>query len=139
MARRQNQIRLLPENPFAVISALIGVIEIAFSYPVTRLSGSNQTIVVMFMVTFPILLLLCFFGILWFKPTHLYGPDRFRSDKAFLSSLSRFSAIKDAKDIYSLETELEYIEGDEDAGLRQRSMRAELRVAPEDEDNRDDQ
>ncbi len=69
----------IAQNPLAVISILIGVVEAAFSYPVTRLSGLNQTICVIFMVVFPVLLMMCFFATVWFKPGHLYAPKDYAS------------------------------------------------------------
>ena len=85
MAQRSSQ--RFPLNPLTVIGSLIGVVELAFAYPVTQLSGSNQTIVVIFMVGFPILLLLAFFLIVWFRPGHLYGPKDYSKDESFLEGI----------------------------------------------------
>jgi len=76
-------------NPLAVIAALIGVVEAAFAYPVTKLAGVNQTIVILFMVIFPFVLLLTFFLIVWFKPAHLYAPKDYQVDKSFLDAIGK--------------------------------------------------
>ena len=77
----------------AVIASLIGVVELAFAYPVTKLSGSNQTVIVWFMVCFPTLLLLCFFATVWLKPGHLYGPKDYGKDESFLKGIGRLPAV----------------------------------------------
>lgn len=83
----------IAQNPLAVISSLIAVVEAAFSYPVTRLSGSNQTVFVTFMVGFPVLLMACFFVTVWFKPGHLYAPKDYASPTDFLRGIGKSSAI----------------------------------------------
>lgn len=62
------------------VALLIGLVEAALAYPVGKLSGTNQTLFVYFMIGFPVLLLLCFFLTVWFKPAHLYGPRDFTQD-----------------------------------------------------------
>ncbi len=81
-------------NPLAVTVAFMGVVECAFAYPVTKLTGSNQTIFVIFMVCFPILVLALFFLVVWCRPTHLYGPKDYSKDEHFLSALVKTSALK---------------------------------------------
>lgn len=84
---------MIAQNPLAVISTLIALVEAAFSYPVTKLSGQNQTIFVVFMVGFPVLLMLCFFITVWFKPGHLYAPRDYASPTDFLRGIGKGSAI----------------------------------------------
>jgi|SRR5882724_8125256 len=98
MARGLPTIRQ-PQNPLTVIAALIGVVEAAFAYPVTKLTGANQTVFVYFMVGFPSLLLLCFFATVWFKPAHLYGPRDYTQDDSFLRGIGRVSALQGATSI----------------------------------------
>ena len=86
-------IKLIPQNPLAVIAALIGVVEAAFAYPVTRLTGANQTIFVAFMVGFPFFLVFCFFLTVWFKPGHLYAPKDYSKDESFLAVIRKIPAI----------------------------------------------
>jgi len=80
---------VVPRNPLAVIASLIGVVEVAFAYPVTRLSGINQTIIVVFLVAFPVLLVVCFFVTVWFKPGHLYSPKDYSTDESFLVGIRK--------------------------------------------------
>lgn len=83
----------LAQNPLAVIASLIAIVEAAFAYPVTKLSNTNQTIFVYFMVGFPVLLVLCFFITLWTKPGHLYSPKDYASPADFLRGIGKASAI----------------------------------------------
>jgi hypothetical protein len=87
---RQNK---QPSNPLTVIAALIGIVELAFAYPITKLSGTNQTIFVVFMVSFPVLLMSCFFLTVWFKPGHLYAPRDYANDQSFLGGIGRVPAL----------------------------------------------
>jgi hypothetical protein len=82
-----------PLNPLAVIASLIGVVELAFAYPITKLSGSNQTILVFFMVGFPVFLVSCFFLTVWFKPGHLYSPRDYADDQSFLGGIGRMPGL----------------------------------------------
>src|SRR5713226_355245 len=88
----QTRTKLGPQNPLAVIASLIAVVEIAFAYPVTVLSDTNQTILVVFLVSFPVLLLLCFFLTVWFRPGHLYSPKDYSKDESFLEGIGRLPA-----------------------------------------------
>lgn len=81
----------MPRNPITIVALLIGIVEVAFAYPVTQLTGGLQAIVVTFMVSFPILLLSVFFLIVWFRPGHLYGPKDFEKDENFLKAILNFS------------------------------------------------
>jgi hypothetical protein len=94
MAKGDSRAKQLQRNPLTVIAALIGVVEAAFAYPVTRLTGTNQTFIVAFMVLFPALLLLCFFITVWFFPGHLYGPSDYTQDDSFLMGIGRVSALR---------------------------------------------
>ncbi len=78
-----------PQNPLAIIALLVGLVEAAFAYPVTKLSGVNQTIMVVFMVGFPVLLMLCLLLVMWFKPGVLYGPKDYAKDESFLQAIGR--------------------------------------------------
>lgn len=93
MARVPTRPGVVAQNPLAVISTLIALVEAAFAYPVTRLSGLNQTIFVLFMVAFPVLLMMCFFATVWFKPGHLYAPKDYASPADFLRGIGKGSAI----------------------------------------------
>ena len=88
-----------PQNPLAVIALLIGVVEAAFAYPVTQLQGTNQTVFVIFMVGFPVLLMLAFFLTVWFRPGHLYAPKDYTRDESFLEGIGRVPAVPSRKAI----------------------------------------
>lgn len=76
-------------NPLAIIAGLIAIVELALAYPVTQLAGRNQDLFVDFMVGFPCLLLVGFFLILWFRPSHFYAPRDFQDDRTFLEALGK--------------------------------------------------
>lgn len=91
MAKVPTRTGLIPQNPLAVIALLIGVVEAALSYPVTMLSGTNQTIFVWFMVGFPSLLMLGFYLTVWFRPGHLYSPKDYAKDETFLEGIGKLA------------------------------------------------
>src|SRR5258708_25950991 len=93
MKKLTSSLGLSAQNLLAVIALLIGIVEAAFAYPVTHLSGSNQTVFVYFMVGFPVLLVLCFFITVWAKPGHLYSPKDYASPADFLRGIGKSSAI----------------------------------------------
>ena len=93
MSKGPHGLGQLAQNPLAVIASLIAIVEAAFAYPVTKLSNTNQTIFVYFMVGFPVLLVLCFFITLWVKPGHLYSPKDYASPADFLRGIGKASAI----------------------------------------------
>jgi len=105
--KRSSQAGRIAQNPLAVIASLIALVEVAFSYPVTKLSGSNQTIVVWFMVGFPTLLLLCFFATVWIKPGHLYGPKDYGGGESFLRGIGRLPAVSVRKGVVLAGREVE--------------------------------
>ncbi|MGJ5075513.1 hypothetical protein [Bradyrhizobium oligotrophicum] len=77
-------------NPLSVvalfISLIYGMSASLFSYSVSSLTRENQTILVWFIVLFPVAVL-CVFA--WLVAKHhlkLYGPGDFRSDDSFVST-----------------------------------------------------
>ncbi len=93
MTRVPTRPGVIAQNPLAVISLLIAIVEMALAYPVTKLSGSSQTEFVHFMVGFPLLLMILFFVTVWFRPGHLYSPKDYASPTDFLRGIGKGSAI----------------------------------------------
>src|SRR5882762_11256467 len=93
MAKSSDRGKHAPQNPLGIIALLIGIVELAFAYPVTKLQGLNQTLVIAFMVSFPFLLMLGFFLTVWFRPGHLYGPKDYTKDESFLEGIGKIPAM----------------------------------------------
>ena len=78
-----------PSNALGVIAILVGIVELAFAYPVTTLAGNAQIVVIGFMVSFPILLLAGFFFVLIKYPENFYSPSDFQDPELFTKLVSR--------------------------------------------------
>lgn len=64
-------------TPLWVISLFVSLTEAVLGAAVTQTSGGTQIALTAFVVTFPLLIAIGFFGILWFKPHHIYAPTEF--------------------------------------------------------------
>ena len=93
MSKRPSPGKLVPRNPLAVVALFVSAIDAIFAYPVTKLAGINQTIIIAFMVVFPSALMVFFFLTVWFRPAHLYGPGDFTKDENFLRGIRATSAL----------------------------------------------
>lgn len=102
------------KTPLSIIALFVALIELFLAYPVTRVSGAERLIIVIFMATFPFFVALSFFYILWHKPENLYSPG----EKAEASALERRVAA---------ELKLEELE-DENRRLRERAVPADAAV-----------
>lgn len=63
-------------SPLSIIALFVSLIELFLVYPVTQLQGSDRTMVVLFIVSFPVFVASLFFFVLWHKPLHLYSPEK---------------------------------------------------------------
>ena len=94
--------RSYPRNPIGVVALFVFFIDAIATVSLKFLleAGSELTIyVVIFMVAFPALLLLLFFGTLWFRRESLYGPSDFRDDANFMNLIARVDARVDRVEI----------------------------------------
>lgn len=85
----RNTAKFSPRNALGVISLFVGVVELAFAYPVTVLAGSTQIVFVIFMVSFPVLVLSGFFFVLLRYPENFYSPSDFEDPQAFTRLVER--------------------------------------------------
>lgn len=77
-------------NPLSVISLFVLLVEAIATTTLVQVQASSSAIVLTwFVVLFPTMIAIMFFGTLWFKHNNLYSPMEFRSDEAFLSALDR--------------------------------------------------
>ena len=86
-------LRSSPNNALGVISLLVGIVELAFAYPVTTLTGTAQIVVIAFMVSFPVLLLAGFFFVLIRFPENFYSPSDFQDPELFTQLVTRRDAL----------------------------------------------
>lgn len=75
-------------NPLTIIAVFAALAEINATVVLGLLDKSMQSIFIWFIMIFPIILVLCFFGTLIFKNKVMYSPSDFKDDKSFLDTLN---------------------------------------------------
>jgi len=78
-------------NPLTVIGIFAGLTEVGGTCVLPFLSATNQSQYMWFLILFPSVLILLFFGTLNFNHKVLYSPSDYREDGSFLAA----SNIKD--------------------------------------------
>lgn len=61
-------------NPLTIIGLFCGVAEVVSLFTITRITPELQSTLLLFVMGFPVLIVLLFFGTLWFKDRVLYAP-----------------------------------------------------------------
>ena len=72
-------------NPLTLIGVFAGISEVAGTVVLTQLNGLVQLIFVWFVMLFPVLLVVLFFGTLNRNPKVIYGPSDYRDESHFVS------------------------------------------------------
>ena len=83
-------------NPLSVIAMFVLLVEVIATITLIQIS-EHQLIalpLVWFVVVFPTLIALLFFGTLWWKHQYLYSPMEYRSDEAFLTAMHRLQRVE---------------------------------------------
>jgi hypothetical protein len=62
-------------SPLALIALFVAMIELFLLFPITRLEGRDRSLLVYFIIGYPIFIAGSFFAFLWFKPVNLYTPQ----------------------------------------------------------------
>ena len=89
-----NDFLLTIKNPLTIIAFFATVTESAVAaLYAADLGKQNQTILVWFIVLFPVLLVLAFFITLYFRPKNLYAPSDYNNDAGFLTSHSSYDPV----------------------------------------------
>ena len=88
-------LRSSPKNALGVISLFVGIVELAFAYPLTTLTGFAQNVVLAFMVGFPVIVLFGFFFVLIRFPENFYSPADFENPELFTQLVTRRDARTD--------------------------------------------
>lgn len=74
-------------NPLTLKAIFAGIVETVATCVIPFVSKEVQQDLIWFVVTFPILLVLLFFTILFFKPKNLYSPSDFKDERNFLKTM----------------------------------------------------
>lgn len=74
-------------NPLWMIFAFLSFTEIVLGIAVFNTDGGVQIALTCFTILFPVLVMVGFFGLLWFRPEHLYSPKDYTNDNAFLQGI----------------------------------------------------
>jgi hypothetical protein len=67
-------------NPLWIVSLFLGVSEVALATASTQTSGGIQVVYTAFAVSYPVLVTVCFFLVLWNRPQVLYAPRDFPAE-----------------------------------------------------------
>lgn len=74
-------------NPLTIIAIFAALAEVNATVVLGLLDESVQPVFIWFIMIFPILLVLCFFGTLVFKNRVMYSPSDYKNDESFLNTL----------------------------------------------------
>ncbi len=72
-------------NSLTIIALFIGLTEIAIGIYFSKAPTNYQTPLVWFLVIFPIIYLIGFFAVLFYRPQNFYGPGDFKKDESYIS------------------------------------------------------
>lgn len=85
------------KNPLTVIAIFAGIAEAGGAFVLPNLDKDIQGIFVWFLMLFPSLLIVLFFGVLYKKYHVLYAPSDYKSDKSFIDV--HFTAVNDKREL----------------------------------------
>jgi tetratricopeptide (TPR) repeat protein len=91
-----------PRNPMGVIALFVFLIEVVATVSLKLLVGVDSPFVghvVLFIISFPSVLVLLFFFTLWLRRESLYSPSDFREDSNFMQLFERVDARVDMVEI----------------------------------------
>lgn len=72
-------------NPLTIVGLFCGVAEVVSLFTIARIAPELQSIFIWFVMLFPVLIVLLFFGTLWLKDRVLYAPGDFKDEKNYLA------------------------------------------------------
>jgi len=75
-------------NPLMIIGLFCGLVEVVSLFTIPRIAPELQPILIWFVVVLTVLLVLLFFGTLWFKASSLYAPSDFQNEEHFFALAS---------------------------------------------------
>jgi len=89
--------RLYPKNPLGIIALFVFLIEgISTASLKFVLENQSQYVghIVWFIILFPSLIALLFFGTLWWRRESFYSPEDFREDSSFISLIQKVERLE---------------------------------------------
>ncbi len=86
-------------NPLTIIAIFAGLAEIAGTVAIKLVDVQYQGTFIWFVMIFPILLVLLFFIVLFFKPHALYAPTDFRTDEGYIDINKRWTDLLRSENI----------------------------------------
>ncbi len=72
-------------NSLTIIALFIGLTEIAIGIYFSNAPANYQAPLVWFLVIFPIIYIIGFFAVLFYRPQNFYGPGDFKKDESYVS------------------------------------------------------
>ena len=63
------------ESPLALIALFVAIIELFLLYPIAKLEGRDRSLIIIFVIAYPVFIAGSFFVFLWNKPVNLYQPQ----------------------------------------------------------------
>ncbi|MBF4391483.1 ArsR family transcriptional regulator, partial [Vibrio anguillarum] len=82
-------------NPLTIIAIFSGVAECFATVALINLPQEMQAIFIYFVMFFPILIVVAFFIVLFFKPYVLYAPSDYKDEGMFLTTLKIREAVSE--------------------------------------------
>lgn len=86
-----------PQNPLGIVALFVTLVEAMATVSLKLALDSESAYaghIVWFIMLFPVLLLLLFFGTLWVKRESVYSPGDFRDDQSFLRLFQRLETLE---------------------------------------------
>lgn len=80
------------KNPLTIIGIFAGLVEISATVVLPHISEPLQGKFIWFLMVFPTLLVILFFGVLFFKPAALYAPNDFEDQENFVKMNQKISS-----------------------------------------------
>ena len=74
------------KNPMTIIALFVGLTEVGFGVAFSKAPENLQSTFLYLMASLAFLYIIGFFLLLFFRPSHLYGPSDFRKDEAYLAA-----------------------------------------------------
>jgi len=95
-------------SPLALIALFVAMIELFLLFPITKLQGRDRSLLVYFIIGYPIFIAASFFVFLWFKPINLYTPQTLSENlqRALLPESLKFDRV----DVAAIEVKVSQLE-----------------------------
>ncbi|MFA5403898.1 MAG: hypothetical protein WC358_03080 [Ignavibacteria bacterium] len=86
-------------NPLTIIAIFAALAEVNSSVAISFINPELHYIFIWFIIGFPVMLVLLFFGVLIFKSNVMYAPSDFRDDDSYFKSMHKnnYGVLEDGK------------------------------------------